>query len=121
MQNLAQCVRFPIFRKGKAFLLNYLSELPFSIALWTICSRSIFRWCTQKSFEIFKTLLEKNPCGGSCCLVFCKIGVLKIFANFARKHPCWSHFVVKPPEVKRLQDRCFPMNFTKLLRTTFFT
>ena len=53
--------------------------------------------------------------------MFCKIGVLKIFANFARKHPCWSRFVVKPPEVKRLQDRCFPMNFAKLLRTAFFT
>ena len=40
-------------------------------------------------------------------------------ANFTKKHQCWSHFLKKSPEIKRLQHRCLPVNFAKLLRTAF--
>ena len=33
----------------------------------------------------------------------------------------WRHILKKSPEIKRLQHRCFPVNFVKLLRTPFFT
>ena len=52
-----------------------------------------------------------------------KKGVLKSFANFTRKHLCWSLFSkvagLKACEFikRRLQHRCFPMKFTKFLRT----
>ena len=39
-------------------------------------------------------------------------GVLKNFANFTGKHMCWTLFLKK-----RLQHRCFPVKFAKLLRT----
>ena len=44
--------------------------------------------------------------------VFCKKGVLKNFAKFNQA----CNFIKK-----RLWHRCFPVNFTKFLRTTFFT
>ena len=43
-----------------------------------------------------------------------KIGVLKTFVNFTGKHLCWSLFFKK-----RLQHRCFPVIFTKVLRAPF--
>ena len=42
--------------------------------------------------------------------MFFKIGVLKNFTNFTGKHL-----------LKRFQHRCFPVKFTKFLRTPFFT
>ena len=60
--------------------------------------------------------------------LFCKKGVLNNFAKFTRKHLCWILFfnkvaVLRPATVlkKRLQYRCFPVNFGKFSRTTFFT
>ena len=60
--------------------------------------------------------------------VFCKKVVLKNFAKFRGKHLCQSLFFnkvagLKPATLlkKRLWHRCFPVNFTKFLRTTFFT
>ena len=44
--------------------------------------------------------------------MFFKIGALKNFTNFTRKH-----LKLK----KRLQRRCFPVKFCKVLRTPFFT
>ena len=61
-----------------------------------------------------KKSTQKQPFSG----VY-KIDVLKKFANFTKKHQCWSHFLKKSPEIKRLQHRCFPVNFVKLLRTPF--
>ena len=56
--------------------------------------------------------------------VFCKKGVLKNFANFTWKYLCWCLFFNKTvclrPAVllkKRLRHRCFPVKFTKFLRT----
>ena len=51
-------------------------------------------------------------------------GGLKIFAKFTGKHQCQSlsfHQVagLSSYEKKRLWQRCFPVNFAKLLRTPF--
>ena len=48
--------------------------------------------------------------------VFCKNGVLKNFAKFIGKHDWKTCNFIK----KRLQHRCFPVNFAKFLRTLFF-
>ena len=60
--------------------------------------------------------------------VFCKKGVLKNFAKFTEKHLCQSLFFnivagLRPATIlkKRLWHRCFPVNFVKFLRTSFFT
>ena len=50
-------------------------------------------------------------------------GVLKNFAYFTGKQLCWSLFLwsCRPPAckffIKRLQHKCFPVKFAKLLRT----
>ena len=56
-----------------------------------------------------------------------KIHVLKSFTNFTGKHLCWSLFFNKDAGLKackfikkRLPHRCFPVKFTKFLRTLFF-
>ena len=52
--------------------------------------------------------------------VFVKKGVLENFANFTGKHLCWSLFLIKLQgslTKKRLQHRCFPVKFEKILRT----
>ena len=49
-----------------------------------------------------------------------KIDVLKKFANYTKKDQCWSHFLKKCPEIKRLQHRCLTANNAKLLRTPSF-
>ena len=56
--------------------------------------------------------------------VFCKKGILKIFAKFIEKHLCQSFLFnkvafVRPATLlkKRLWHRCFPVNFRKYLRT----
>ena len=50
------------------------------------------------------------------------------FVKFTTKHLCWSVFFDKVAGLKsltllekRLQHRCFPVNFAKFLRTPFFT
>ena len=57
-----------------------------------------------------------------------KIGVLKNFSIFTRKHLCWILFLIKlqawrPSFLlkKRLQHRFFPVNIAKFLRTAFLS
>ena len=58
--------------------------------------------------------------------MFFKIGVLKNFAKFTGKHLCQSLFfnkvaIVSPATLlKRDWHMCFPVNFAKFLRTSFF-
>ena len=54
----------------------------------------------------------------SCPEVFCKKAVLQNFSKFTGKHLCLS---LPFNEVAGLRHRCFPVNFVKILRTTFFT
>ena len=58
---------------------------------------------------------------------FCKKGVLKNFSKLTGKHLCKSLFFNKVESLrpatllkKRLWHRCFPRNFVKFLRTSFF-
>ena len=60
--------------------------------------------------------------------VFCKKDILTNFAKFTGKHLCQSLFFNKVVDLrsatllkKRLGNRCFPVNFAKVLRTPFFT
>ena len=55
---------------------------------------------------------------------FVKNVALKNFANFTGRHLCWSLFLIKlqafrPATLikKRIEHRCFPVKFTKFLRT----
>ena len=53
-----------------------------------------------------------------------KKGILKNFTKFTGKHLCWSLFLIKfhPWKFikKRLQHRCFPVKFAKILSAIFF-
>ena len=53
-----------------------------------------------------------------------KKSILKNLAMLTGKHVCWSLFLIKSQTLrpatllkKRLQDRCFPLNIAKVLRT----
>ena len=71
------------------------------------------------------TLLKRYRSSHRSCSV--KKGVLKNFANFIGKHPCWSLFFNKvaglqPASVFKkdssaFQHKRFPAKFAKLLRT----
>ena len=59
--------------------------------------------------------------------MFFKIGVLRNFAIFTGKQPCWSHFLIKFQDlkpatlIKRDSDTdVFLWNIAKLLRTGLF-
>ena len=60
--------------------------------------------------------------------MFCKKGVLRNFVKFTWKHMCQNLFFNKVAGLspatllkKKLWHRCFPVNFVKFLRTSFFT
>ena len=96
-----------------------MCELPFSTALWIINTRSIFSLALLKIFWNFWNSSRKKSTQKQSFSGVYKIDVLKKFANFTKKFHYWSHFLKKSPEIKRLQRRCFPVNFAKLLRTSF--
>ena len=60
--------------------------------------------------------------------MFCRKGVLRHFTKFTEKHLCQSLFFNKVAGLRpttllkrRLQHKCFPVNFQKFLRTFFLT
>ena len=52
--------------------------------------------------------------------MFCEKGVLRNFAKFTGKHLCQSLRSATLLK-KRLWHRCFPVNFVKFIRASFFT
>ena len=82
-------------------------------------TRSIFSLVLLKIFWNFWSSSRKKSTQKQLFSGFHKIDVLKKFANFTKKHQCWSDFSKRSPAIKRLQHRCFPLNFVKLLRTLF--
>ena len=50
--------------------------------------------------------------------VFCKKGVFRNFTKFTGKHQCQSLFFNKVAGLR--PHTCFPVNFVKFLRTSFF-
>ena len=93
----------------------------------------------KKSSTNHQSNLDRNPDNEEICLIntlhdrspqrcSMKKGVLRIFAKFTGKQLCQSLFFNKvagprPATLlkKRLWHRCFPVNFTKFLRSSFFT
>ena len=51
--------------------------------------------------------------------VFCKKGVLKVFAEPTRKHLCRSQFFIKVGDL-RLRRRCFFRGFRKIFKKIRF-
>ena len=88
------------------------------ISLWVSCKRAP---------SLFFYMILHPATRSSRSQMFFKIDVPKKFANITGKHLCQSPFFNKvanlmPPTLlkKRLQYRCFPVNFAKLLRTPLF-
>ena len=68
-------------------------------------------------FFVSRMILLMNVDRSNRPEVFCKKGILRNLAKLTGKHLYQSHsnFIKK-----RLWCRCFPVNFVKFLRTTFF-
>ena len=85
----------------------------------SIGKRNWEMWVIKKGQARWKNRFKKQWFAGL------KLGVLKYFVNSTGKHLFWSLFLIKLQEAcksvkKRPQHRCFPMNFSKFLRTKFF-
>ena len=84
-------------------------------------------WCVS---EVLCARARPTGIGRAICPgLFCKKGVFRNFAKFRGKHLCQSLFFNKVAGLrpaatllkKKLWYRCFPVNFTKFLRTPFLT
>ena len=99
-----------------------------SLTCSLFCSCSV---CSLTNFALapcfFDILAIFAVWGSSRPEVFCKRGVLRNFTKFTWRHLCQSLFFNKVAGQacnfieKRLWHRCFPVNFTKFLRTPFLT
>ena len=94
---------------------------PLKSSLESVCKTTInYRFVTVywrstcKKTLLFSWVRSNHP------KVFCKKGVLGNFAKFTRKRLCQC--LLRPATLfkKILWHRCFPMNFAKFLRTSFF-
>ena len=79
-----------------------------------------YDYLTQITFGHVSRIQKQPP------KVFYKKGVLRNFAKLAGRHLCqglfFNKFAGRRPETlfkKRLQHKCFPVNFVKLLRIPF--
>ena len=85
-------------------------------------------WSNKKKKKCLKLYSWYYSFKSSRPELFCKKGVLKNFTKFRGKHLCQSLFFNKVADLspttllkKRLWHRCFPVNFSKFLRTPFFS
>ena len=85
-----------------------------------------FQGCkTFKCCKCIQTIHMQSPGRATARVlhVFFNKGILKNYAIFTGKHLCWSLFLMKLQACnfikKRLQQRYFPVNFAKFLRTHF--
>ena len=87
------------------------------------------RWCLRRKSQSGMHVICDPVCSRSSRpKVFYRKDVLRYFAKFTGKHLCQSLFFnkvacLRPGTLlkKRLWHRCFPVNFAKFLRTSFFT
>ena len=121
MQNLAQCVCFPIFRKGKAFLLNYMSDLPFSIALWTICSRSIFSLVFLKVFWNFQNISRKQSMGRQLFSGVLQDRCPENLRKLRKKTPLLESLCSKASRSKETLEQVFSYEFYEAFKNSSFT
>ena len=84
----------------------------------------VFYYLTDAFVLVLFTSSTSHPhllCRSSRLQMFFKLSALKNFVNFTGKHLCWSLFLIKLQAwnfvKKRLQHRCFPVKFAKVLRT----
>ena len=100
------------------FFLNVSSLLP--ILFTSRCSPLLY-WLI--SYEVLflnlylDDLFYKRMIEAPLPEVFCKKGVVKDFVKFTGKHLCQSRPAILLK--MRLWHRCFPVNFSKSLRTPF--
>ena len=92
--NLLHIFRAPFSRNYSGWLLVELQLSSGIFVKWikkviVFCTEYFFCWCTEaKNFF-------SNYCWRSHLQMFFKIGVLRNFALFTRKHLCWSLFLSK--------------------------
>ena len=102
--------------------------------------QSVFKFLPEESVIFYCTFPEMftgTRCWQHVAIFLClclktkawklEKGFLKNFAIFTGKHLCWSLILIKLQALmpsnfskKRLQHRCFPMNFAIFLRKAFF-
>ena len=82
---------------------------------------------TQTNEHSYRKTILTNIFRSSRPKMFCKKSILKNFTKFIGKHLCQSLFFNKVAGLrvatvlkKRLWYRCFPVNFAKYLRISFF-
>ena len=103
---------------------------PFKSKLKTLqlgaCRSDIWETVKVPKFTLITHCMQHLNVRSSCTDVFCKKGALKNFANFTRKNLCCSFILIKLKAWrsgnfmrKRLQHRCFFVNYAKILRTRF--
>ena len=107
-------------------------ESPFNLKNWSGKSQEFEKLVGEKwvifqkwlNFSLTKIFPDKVVLVYRKCSV--RKGVLENFANFTGKYLCWSLFIwsCKPSACKffknRLQHKCFPVKFAKVLRIPIF-
>ena len=89
-------------------------KLSTDLYFWVVWSQKFIKSPAIRLFSSVENFRSSRP------EVFCKKGVLKNFTKFTGKHLCKSPFFNITLLKKRLWHRCFPVNFVKFLRTSFF-
>ena len=112
-----------LFRRCLALFISTLKSI--LLFLWLL----VFYYLTNVFVFVLFTLSASHPhlCWDNRSQMFLKIGVLKNFANFTRKHLDWSIFLIKlqawNPGTLLKEDfdtsKCFPVKFAKFLRALF--
>ena len=78
----------------------------------SICSLVFFK--TFRILKIVRMFLEKrSTIRSSSSQMFYKKDIFETFAEFTRKRQFWDLLLIKSLQIKRLQQRCFPVNFAK--------
>ena len=117
---LAKWIFFDLVEKHTSSLIINFKQAIKSFLVWNIYFIFLI---SVVNYTVYKSNIKSN-CILLCHLcvrsspeeVFCKKDVLRNFTKFPGKHLCQSLFLKK-----RLWHRCFPVNFTKFLRTHFLT
>ena len=126
----------PALRQFETLILNGKVKI-LSIFTWVLLNlrwhilhlvKSSSKQLKFVCFAILECTLDVVVIKSSRSEVFCEKDVLRNFAKFIGKHLCQSLFFnkvagLRPATLlkKRLWHRCFPVSFTKFLRTPFIS
>ena len=95
------CIRSFFVQVLEGLSLYRVSHVDFSVLTHFLYSL----WSFQREKQPFADVLQS---------------VLKNFAIFTGKQLCWSLFLIKNFIKKRFQQRYFPVNIAKVLKTVFY-